>query len=88
MSDALTSVLEDDQCQEILRKALEIALREDPLGFYRTIIAPRAPKLSAAYTEAEFVKLTPAEEAKLMDELTTEREHVFDAITETVEVGS
>lgn len=72
MSDALTKVLEDVGCQEILRLALETALRQNPIEFYLKVIAPRAPKLSAAYVEAEFAELTPAEEAALMDELTTQ----------------
>lgn len=71
-ADALLTVLENAECQELLRAALEKSLRENPLTFYKEIIMPRSNKLvSLPSGLQEFVKLTPAQEAKMMDRLTT-----------------
>jgi len=86
MTDALTEILNKPELQEILHIALEIALRNDPILFYEKFIAPRAPKLSAVPSEVGFVEMTPAEEAAMMDELTTairdeHAKHKAEAIT-------
>lgn len=75
MSDALAEVLNDPEVHEQLVKGLKEAALEAPLGFYARFVTPRAQKLAASLSEAEHSTMTPAEEAKLMDELTTEYEN-------------
>jgi len=71
-TDALLTILENAECQELLRAALEKSLRANPLTFYKEIIMPRAAKLvSVPSSLQEYATMTPAQEAKMMDRLTT-----------------
>ena len=76
--DVLEQVLNDPENQEHLKTALTKLLREDPVAFYKFIAMPRMQKLGHSPDPAGFVDMTPAEEAALMDELTTQvkAEHV------------
>lgn len=71
-TDALLTILENTECQELLRAALEKSLRENPLKFYIDIIMPRSARLvSVPSSLQEYATMTPSQEAKMMDRLTT-----------------
>jgi len=73
-TDPLLTILENGDLQELLRTALETHLRENPLQFYKEIIMPRSGKLiSVPSSLQEYATLTPAQESKMMDALTTGR---------------
>lgn len=82
MADVLTEVLNDPEVHEVQVKVLKAAALGRPLteeqkqslGFYARFVTPRAQKLAAVLSEPEHSTMTPAEEAALMDELTTDYE--------------
>ena len=66
--DILNRLIHERENYDILYEALGDSLRNAPLDFYQTFIAPKSGKLRAMLADMGFAGLTPSQEVKAMDE--------------------